>query len=103
MEKSGQPVDRNTLFLEAVGGPDKMNRVYGVGSSQSLFYNIKIMPCTSSFSSEEENQKLKRQLTEMNDWMKSMENQLAKIIEATSVQVERPLSPANLDGQDDAE
>ncbi|KAK1402955.1 hypothetical protein POM88_002560 [Heracleum sosnowskyi] len=36
MEKSGQPVDRNALFLEAVGGPDKKNRVPAGGKLADL-------------------------------------------------------------------
>ncbi|KAL8105565.1 hypothetical protein AgCh_029384 [Apium graveolens] len=84
-EKSGEPVDRNALFLKAVGGPDKKNRVYGLGSSQSIFYKPKTIHYPSSFATEEENQQLKHQLTEMNEQMKAMENQLALIIEASSV------------------
>lgn len=80
------------MFLEAVGGADKKKRVYGLGSSQSLFYNSEVMPCTSSFANEE-NQKLREELKEikdrekeMNDRVKAMENQLAMLIEANSVQ-----------------
>ncbi|XP_074347378.1 uncharacterized protein LOC141686228 [Apium graveolens] len=32
-EKAGEPVDKNAIFFEAVGGVDKKKRVYGVGSS----------------------------------------------------------------------
>ncbi|KAL8148811.1 hypothetical protein AgCh_005978 [Apium graveolens] len=98
-EKSGEPVDRNALFLKAVGGPDKKNRVYGLGSSQNIFYKPKTMHYPSSFATEEENQQLKHQLTEMNERMKAMENQLAAIIEANSARL--PRSPTDLDGQDD--
>ncbi|XP_074380847.1 uncharacterized protein LOC141721694 [Apium graveolens] len=58
-EKSGELVDRNALFLKAVGGPDEKNRVYGLGSSQSIFYKPKTMHYPSSFATEEENQQLK--------------------------------------------
>ncbi|XP_074328062.1 uncharacterized protein LOC141665973 [Apium graveolens] len=71
---TGQPVDNNALFLEAVGGLDKKKKVYGVGLSKRLFYPSNNKPCMSSFAGEEENQRLKRQLIEMNDRMKAMEN-----------------------------
>ncbi|KAL8113773.1 hypothetical protein AgCh_020898 [Apium graveolens] len=102
-EATGQPVDNNALFLEAVGGLDKKKRVYGVGSSKRLFYRSMNKPCTSSFAfaGEEENQRLKRQLLEMNEQMKAMENQLARIIDATSVRLQCDQSPANLDGEND--
>ena len=95
-KKAGMPVDKNALFLEATGGPDKKKRVYGVGSSQNLFYQSEVMPCISSFASEE-NQKLQQELKEMKDRMKEMENQLAMIIQANSVQ--HPQSPTDLDNQ----
>ncbi|KAL8108987.1 hypothetical protein AgCh_025181 [Apium graveolens] len=95
-EKFGEPVDRNALFLKAGGGPDKKNRVYGFGSSQSIFYKLKTMHYLSSFATEEENQQLKHQLTEMNERMKAMENQLAPIIEANPARL--PRSPADLNG-----
>ncbi|KAL8124451.1 uncharacterized protein LOC141718113 [Apium graveolens] len=90
-EKSGEPVDRNALFLKAVGGPDKKNRVYGLGSSQSIFYKPKTMHYPSSFATEEENQQLKHQLTEMNERMKAVENQLAAIIESNLARFLVPL------------
>lgn len=99
-EKSGKPVDRNALFLEVVGGPDKKNRVYGVGSSQSLFYQLPtIMPFTPFSATEEDNQLLKDQLIKMNDRMKEVEKKLAMVMEATSLRVER--EPLDLDDQDD--
>lgn len=100
-EKSGKPVDRNALFLEAVGGPDKKNRVYGVGSSQSLFYKSStVMPFTPISATEEENQLLKHELIKINDRMKEVEKQLAMVMEATSLRVERSQS-LGLDDQDD--
>ncbi|KAL8090291.1 hypothetical protein AgCh_039676 [Apium graveolens] len=60
-KNSGQLVDKNALFLQVVGRPDKKNRVYGLGSSQNIFYQPKT-PCATSFATEEENQKLKQQL-----------------------------------------
>lgn len=73
-------------------------RVYGLGSSQNLFYQSEIMPCTSSFASEE-NQKLQQELKKVKDRMKAMESQLAMFIECNSVQ--RPQSPTDLDNQSD--
>ncbi|KAL8115899.1 hypothetical protein AgCh_022409 [Apium graveolens] len=98
-EKFREPVDRNALCPRAVGGSDKKNRVYRVGSSESIFYNSNNMPYSSSFTVEEENQKLKYQLTEINERVKVMENQLAKIIETNSARLSRP--PFDLDGQND--
>lgn len=100
-KKAGLPVDgnaRNALFLEATGGPDKKKRVYGLGSSQNLFYQTKIMPCTSSFASED-NQKLQQELKEVKDEMKELKNQLAMLIASNSIQ--RPQSPTDLDNQSD--
>lgn len=84
------PVDRNArnaLFLEATGGPDKKKRVYGLGSSQNLFYKSETMPCTSF--ANEENQRLQEELKEVKDWMKAMESQLAML--CNSVQCPQPL------------
>ena len=89
-------MDKNALFLNAVGGPDKRNRVYGVGSSQSNFYRSATMPCTSTV--DEENEELKNKLAEMNERMKAMEYQMAKFIQANSVQDPQDL---DLDSEND--
>ncbi|XP_074355224.1 uncharacterized protein LOC141693933 [Apium graveolens] len=96
-EKVGEPVDKNAIFLEAAGGVDKKKRVYGVGSSQSIFYGSKITPtCSSSFRNAE-NQKLQDELKLMKDKIKEMENQIAKILEATSAQVVQSPNTPNAD------
>ena len=82
-EKSGQPLDKNALFLNPVKGLDKRNTVYGVGSSQRNFYQSEIMPTTSTIN--EENEQLKNKLIEMNERMKAMEYQMAKFIQANSI------------------
>ncbi|XP_063940803.1 uncharacterized protein LOC135149310 [Daucus carota subsp. sativus] len=91
-EKAGEPVDKNAIFLQAAGGVDKKKRVYGVGSSQSLFYRSKTIPCSSSFA-DAENQKLQEELKVMKEKMKAMENQIAKILEATSAAAQVTQSP----------
>ena len=90
-------MDKNALFLEATGGPDKKKRVYGVGSSQDIFYQPQMMPDTLSFASEE-NQKLQQELVEVKDRVKALEGQIAKLIQANSVPTpETPESPAYSD------
>ena len=92
-EKAGEPVDKNSIFLQASGGVDKKTRVYGVGSSQSLFYRSKTIPCSSSFA-DAENQKLQEELKIAGgDKMKAMENHIAKILEVTSVPAQLTQSP----------
>ena len=41
-----QPVDENSLYYAVVGGHDERNRIYGLGSSQSIFYG----PSSSTIS-----------------------------------------------------
>ncbi|XP_074335001.1 uncharacterized protein LOC141672327 isoform X3 [Apium graveolens] len=97
-ENAGEPIDKNAIFLEAVGGVDKRKRVYGVGSSQTLFYKPETIP--SSSSPDAENQKLQEELKIMKDKMKVMEDKIAKILEVTSAQVTQ--TPAtDLDSEND--
>lgn len=97
-EKSGKPVDENALFLQATGGFDKKKRVYGVGSSQSLFFPPEIVPYTSAIANEE-NHQVQQELKEMKDRVKAMENQLAMIMEATSSRC-RPSPNSDVDSED---
>lgn len=99
LEKNGEPYDRNEVFLEAVGGLDKKNRVYGVGSSQGLFYQSRTRPSISSSIIAEENELLKEELVDVKHRMKAMEDQIAKLIEATSVRTPHLQSLTDLDGQ----
>lgn len=92
-------MDKNALFLKAVGGPNKKNRVYGVGSSQNIFYQSKSILFSITSATKEENQILKSKLAEINDRMKTVEIHLAMIIEANYVR--RPQSPNDLDGLND--
>ncbi|KAK1364161.1 hypothetical protein POM88_039722 [Heracleum sosnowskyi] len=41
-----QPVDENKLYYDAVGGRNKRNMVYGIGSTQNIFYE----PSSSNIS-----------------------------------------------------
>uniref|UniRef100_A0A164XYS1 Uncharacterized protein n=1 Tax=Daucus carota subsp. sativus TaxID=79200 RepID=A0A164XYS1_DAUCS len=54
------------------------------------------MPCTSTV--DEENEQLKNKLAEMNERMKAMEYQMAKFIQANSVQDPQDL---DLDSEND--
>ncbi|KAL8121780.1 hypothetical protein AgCh_018501 [Apium graveolens] len=99
-ENAGEPIDKNTIFLEVAGGVDKRKRVYGVGSSQTLFYKPETIP--SSSSADAENQKLQEELKIMKDKMKVMEDKIAKILKVTSAQVAQ--TPAtNLDSENGGE
>ncbi|KAL8107950.1 hypothetical protein AgCh_024382 [Apium graveolens] len=69
-EKAEDPIDKNAIFLEAVGGVDRKKRVYGVGSSQSLFYKSKNHIPYSSTSDDAENQKLQEEIKGMKEKMK---------------------------------
>lgn len=33
-----QPVDENRLYYDAVGGRNEKNKIYGLGSTQNIFF-----------------------------------------------------------------
>ncbi|KAK1389980.1 hypothetical protein POM88_018158 [Heracleum sosnowskyi] len=74
-----QPVDENQLFYEAVGGRNKRNRIYGIGSSHDIFYESRsnvVSYYNSSSTSQpniEDYQKMQAELQDMKDRMQEMD------------------------------
>lgn len=68
---------KNQLFYEVVGGCNKRNRIYGIGSSHSIFYEPRSTAVSYYNSSSQPNiedyQKLQAELQEMKDQMKEMD------------------------------
>lgn len=97
-----QPVDEDQLFLDAVGGPDNRNRVYGMGSLQSIIYgpqsscNTATSRYNSKFNDDYHHMQVELQemkdrvkelqqarddeLQEMRNQMNEMKNQLAMVL-----------------------
>ncbi|KAK1379180.1 hypothetical protein POM88_025924 [Heracleum sosnowskyi] len=100
-----QPIDEWKLYLDAVGGKNKKNIIYGLGSSQLMFYGSGKSHNAASGSSQcnkQDYQNMQAQLEEMKNLvkamqeeqqnqMKTMESQLTMMFEAQSNR--RPDSP----------
>lgn len=71
-----QSVDENKLYYDAVGGRNEKNRIYGLGSTQNIYYDPSSSDL-SHFSSFQPNaqdyQKLEAELTEMKERMRQMD------------------------------
>ena len=90
-----QLIDENRLFYDAVGGRNKRNRIYGIGSSHDTFYEPS-SNVISYFSSSQPNiqdyQKLQtefqemkeriKEIDEMKQRMREMESQLARMFDS---------------------
>ena len=89
-----QPVDENKLYSDVVGGRNKRNRIYGLGSSQDIFYepsSSTIARLSTVQSKSQDYQKLETELEEMKERikemdevkqrMREMESQIAKMLE----------------------
>ncbi|KAK1357109.1 hypothetical protein POM88_050365 [Heracleum sosnowskyi] len=72
-----QSVDENQLFYDAVGGRKSKNRIYGLGSSQDLFYapsNSTIAHFSnSSHPNSQDYEKLQTEFEVMKERMKEMD------------------------------
>lgn len=92
-----QPIDENKLYFDVVGGKNKKNVVYGIGSSQSIFYgpkkshDISASRIGSQGNYNEDYEKLQAELQEMKDLVKAvkeqqqaMESRLLMIVEPRS-------------------
>lgn len=65
------------IYLEAVGGKNKKNTVYGIGSSHSIFYGSgKIQNNTPAHhTNSEEYEKMQAELKKMKELVKTMNEQ----------------------------
>ncbi|KAK1377005.1 hypothetical protein POM88_033198 [Heracleum sosnowskyi] len=83
-----QPVDEIMLYYDAIGGRNKRNRVYGIGSSVDIFYEPN-GNTSSHFSSLEPNtqkyQKLETELQEMKEQIKEMDEMKQRMREMESL------------------
>ncbi|KAK1365019.1 hypothetical protein POM88_040580 [Heracleum sosnowskyi] len=72
-----QSVDENQLFYDAVGGRNSKNRIYGLGSSQDLFYAPSSSTIAhfnnSSHPNSQDYEKLQTELEVMKERMKEMD------------------------------
>ncbi|KAK1359004.1 hypothetical protein POM88_043478 [Heracleum sosnowskyi] len=72
-----QPVDENQLFYDAVGGRNSRNKIYGLGSSQDLFYAPSSSTIAhfsnSSHPNSQDYEKLQTELEVMKERMKEMD------------------------------
>ncbi|KAK1398300.1 hypothetical protein POM88_008163 [Heracleum sosnowskyi] len=72
-----QSVDENQLFYDAVGGRNSKNRIYGLGSSQDLFYAPSSRTVAhfsnSSHPNSQDYEKLQTELEVMKERMKEMD------------------------------
>ncbi|XP_074352525.1 uncharacterized protein LOC141691660 [Apium graveolens] len=68
LTQESQPIDPNKVFYQAVGGHNQKNIVYGLGSSQNLFYapgsssNAASIHFSSKHNTQEDYQKLQAEL-----------------------------------------
>ncbi|KAK1364534.1 hypothetical protein POM88_040095 [Heracleum sosnowskyi] len=76
-----QPIDENKLYFDVVGEKNKKNVVYGIGSSQSIFYGPNKSHDTnasgigSQGNYNEDYEKLQAELQEMKDLVKAVNEQ----------------------------
>ena len=81
------------MYYEVVGGHNKKNIVYGLGSSQDLFYgpgnsSSAVSDYNSSLcNSQEDYEKLQSQMLEMKDQMKKAEEMRIKEVEEMNDQL----------------
>ncbi|KAK1402917.1 hypothetical protein POM88_002522 [Heracleum sosnowskyi] len=72
-----QPVDENQLYYDAVGGRNSRNKIYGIGSSQNLFYapsSSTIAHISNSpYPNSQDYEKLQTELEVMKERMKEMD------------------------------
>ncbi|KAK1369544.1 hypothetical protein POM88_035636 [Heracleum sosnowskyi] len=83
-----QPVNEIMLYYDAIGGRNKRNRVYGIGSSVDIFYEPN-GNTSSHFCSLEPNtqkyQKLETKLQEMKEQLKEMDEMKQRMREMESL------------------
>ncbi|KAK1370788.1 hypothetical protein POM88_036880 [Heracleum sosnowskyi] len=83
-----QPVDEIMLYYDAIGGRNKRNKVYGIGSSVDIFYESN-GNTSSHFSSLEPNtqkyQKLETELQEMKEQIKEIDEMKKRMREMESL------------------
>ncbi|KAK1391806.1 hypothetical protein POM88_010862 [Heracleum sosnowskyi] len=72
-----RPVDENQLYYDVVGGRNSRNKIYGIGSSQNLFYAPSSSTIAhisnSSYPNSQDYEKLQTELEVMKERMKEMD------------------------------
>ncbi|XP_017217259.1 uncharacterized protein LOC108194834 [Daucus carota subsp. sativus] len=96
IEGSDEPrvVDEDKIFLEAAGGLDKKNRVYGMGSLQSVIYgpgtsgSVTTSRYRGSNSNNEEYQQMQVELQDMKNQVKQLQEMRNQELEEMRKQME---------------
>ncbi|KAK1378583.1 hypothetical protein POM88_025327 [Heracleum sosnowskyi] len=72
-----RPVDENQLYYDALSGRNSRNKIYGIGSSQNLFYALSSSTIAhisnSSYPNSQDYEKLQTELKVMKERMKEMD------------------------------
>lgn len=85
-----QVVDENQLFYDAVGGRNSRNMIYGIGSSQDIFYGPSSSTIAhlnnSSHPNSQDYQNLQTELEVMKERMKEMDMMQQRMKEMDAMQ-----------------
>ncbi|KAL8089647.1 hypothetical protein AgCh_039218 [Apium graveolens] len=81
-----QPIDELEVYIDVVGGRTKENIVYGIGSSQTLFYGSgkghSSGACSTSQLQNGDHQMMQKKLVDMENQMKVMQEDQEQHLEA---------------------
>lgn len=87
ISEESQAIDKNKLYYQVVGGHNKKNTVYGLGSAQNLFYGPEMSSdpdshiTSSQCTIEEEYHKLQAEMEEMKNSMKEADEMRTKEVD----------------------